>query len=173
MVDPVKIKEIYRLWYEFLRRSNRYKRFCDLMWSRQQGLEVDLDEFSINPESPDNKGLCWLIYSNQWGDIHRFDFIDFWKDHGERLITEWSNTPHPLDAMLSTVQDTLTSQLTDNTLKLLLKQAQIIRYRSKLIREIAAAIVLKIEQTGGGGNFVTLLMCPLMIASMLNRKQCY
>ena len=79
----------YRLWWEFLKRSDRYKRICDVMYKRRRRRQTpDAVLFELFPEARDielsreNLNLfnecCAFATYRRFGDVHRSDFESWW-----------------------------------------------------------------------------------------------
>jgi len=76
-------KEIYRLWWEYLKRSENYKRLCDFRRTGRNRKEASKLEESFPEE---------LVFF--FGDIHKKSFDEWWDEWesgvGKNTVEYWS-----------------------------------------------------------------------------------
>lgn len=76
-------KEIYRLWFEYLRRSDDYREFCEWFRARHKDPSLPVpDKFK-----KDSRGGLPSIVSTfvDFLDVHSCDFDDWWNGQKDRL----------------------------------------------------------------------------------------
>ena len=81
-------KEVYRLWCEYLKRSEAYKNFCEEWSNRCQ--EKPPDPLMPVPEGFEDHHMTDLFLT--FGDPHRLDFDAWWEMFHSWLNTESRNT---------------------------------------------------------------------------------
>ena len=122
--DP-KVKELYRLWYEFLKESEGYKEYCE--WYREHGKDLDgilpdkfkpsgssvlhaksvMDETYIYFDEQGQEGKEIRNFRD-FGDIHINTFSEWWSEfvqtnilHGpsrpNKARTSYTYNPCPVD----------------------------------------------------------------------------
>jgi len=72
-------KDIYRLWWEYLRRNPDYKEFCN--WAGSRKIEELIDDPNPPEKFPCIEGVkIHDFYWNykDWGNIHKESFDQFW-----------------------------------------------------------------------------------------------
>jgi hypothetical protein len=73
--DMSRDKEVYRLWFEYLKRSPDYKEFCDLVRQWEAGRETKC------PEKFKKFGRLYLDF----GNVHDMPFKDWWEWKSARI----------------------------------------------------------------------------------------
>jgi hypothetical protein len=72
-------EELYRLWIEYLKRSEKYKQFCSILADKKKDLSISIPY--------EYKGTHWISLYSIFGPIHSdiWNFPEWWKIHQERL----------------------------------------------------------------------------------------
>lgn len=91
-VNDVSEKDIYRLWWEYLKRSEQYRTYCDfihkvikmkLLNEKNTGKSATLTKMIRSTFTLDKFGICGVDYMERYyenfGDIFTKDFDDWWK----------------------------------------------------------------------------------------------
>ncbi len=144
--SPERIKRIYGLWYEYLCRSDLYRRFCEYIRKAEGDYTKNTpDEFLIKPlvDVTFSKKV-WAVYFDQWGDVFEISFDDFWVDHGRGLIARWQGK-RSLTEDVAMVELLIWQHLTDKKLDVLRKQTSYFRLRSLELRDLSSQIVLHLN----------------------------
>lgn len=85
-------KEIYKLWWEYLKRSDDYKEFCEWMRKKRINNKIPVpDKFKKDSKGNAPKELINFL---TFHDIHAFSFDEWWEIHKERL--DYKKTYHNL-----------------------------------------------------------------------------
>jgi len=74
-------KEVYELWWEYLKRSDKYKKYCELIDPGKR----------INRKRPEFRKIFnnphFLKINAYWGDVHNSEF-DHWWDNRAPMLTQ-------------------------------------------------------------------------------------
>lgn len=87
-----KEKEVYRLWWECLKRNPDYKEFCE--WVRKRRINKELpipDKFRKENHGGHTpaEAMCFFTFY----DVHANSFDEWWELHEQRKML---NNPHPV-----------------------------------------------------------------------------
>lgn len=91
-------KRFYDLWWQFLKLSDPYKVFCDVLFEYPDPDQAFLNKMSILPFVPDllpsspeemilNEMLLWMNYK-KFGDVFRTKFDEWWTANNLRTLNE-------------------------------------------------------------------------------------
>jgi hypothetical protein len=77
MSEKVTEKEIYRLWWEYLKRSDDYKHFCDWLRKQKDGIDSELQENIALFKDGKAHPFTHLIYA--FKNVHTISFDEWWE----------------------------------------------------------------------------------------------
>lgn len=86
--EDEKVRKYYQLYYEYLKRSEDYKRFC--RWMREEG--KDLNKAVPKQYRKDKHGFVPKIVSvfMMFNDVHVFSFDEWWDySEGFQGVADW------------------------------------------------------------------------------------
>lgn len=81
----MQVKEIYRLWWEYLKRSKDYKELCEWARKAMKNSELLCPEKFRNDDNGAAHPLVWTFM--HFEDVHKESFREWWED-GEKLNLE-------------------------------------------------------------------------------------
>jgi len=91
-------KEVYALWWEYLKRSEKYERFCGLIRKAKENGEYDKsfsDLFAVTEENIEKDGYLMSIFLNHmnnnfeyFGDVFNNSFDDWWNKKRKEKIKQ-------------------------------------------------------------------------------------
>lgn len=76
-------KEFYRLWYEYLKRSDRYKEFCE--WTRAKRKDKSLSPPEKFKKKEDGSAPKEVFIFLEFRDVFVNSFEEWWKFHKDRM----------------------------------------------------------------------------------------
>ena len=146
LVSPERIKRFYGLWYKYLSCSDNYRNFCDAVRVYLEGTQDDVPEdFIFELDDDAHASPCiWFVYKDQWGDIFQFSFDEFWSDHQDRILSDWSEEISLVE-QANLVTDIITNKLNDRLREGIEFEANGLPLRPEDIQAVASEIVLKLE----------------------------
>jgi hypothetical protein len=72
MSKKINEKEIYRLWWEYLKRSEDFKNFCDWFRKQKGGIKSNLPENTVLYK--DGKAHSFTFLIQAFNDLHTISF---------------------------------------------------------------------------------------------------
>jgi hypothetical protein len=88
MGASIKSEEYYSLFWEYLKRSQKYKMFCETFAGVLPMQLLGSNELSIFAKKQKINPVVFVNYYNAFGNIHISDFKDWWEKNKQQLMSE-------------------------------------------------------------------------------------